>query len=218
MFEQQNNNVLFISGIGTNVGKSYATGWLAKKLMTEGVNVMTQKMIQTGNKNFSEDIEVHRKIMQMPYSDVDTDHTTAPVILSYPASPHLAAIIDNCEIDLSKITNATRNLSSRYDMVLLEGAGGLMVPIKDQYLTIDYIKENNYPVALVINGILGSINHAILSFEALKSRNIPLKYVLYNSYFDEDAIIAEDTLKYLKRYFSINSPGSDFLVVPKLDI
>ncbi len=218
MIEHKNNKVLFISGIGTNVGKSYATGWLATKLASNGLNVITQKMIQTGNKNFSEDIDVHRKIMQMPYTDVDNDHTTAPVILSYPASPHLAAIIDKCDIDLNKITVSTRNLESRYDMILLEGAGGLMVPIKDQYLTIDYIKENNYPVALVINGILGSINHAILSFEALKSRNIPLKYVIYNSYFDEDAIIVEDTKKYLKEYFSVNSPESEFLIMPKLDI
>ena len=65
MVDLQNNTVLFISGIGTNVGRSYATGWLAKNLMAEGINVMTQKMIQTGNKNFSEDIDIHRKIMQI---------------------------------------------------------------------------------------------------------------------------------------------------------
>lgn len=218
MVDLQNNKVLFISGIGTNVGKSFATGWLAKNLMAKGINVMTQKMIQTGNKNFSEDIDIHRKIMQIPYADVDNDNTTAPVILSYPASPHLAATIDKCDIDLNKIKNATRNLSSKYDLILLEGAGGLMVPIKDQYLTIDYICENNYPVVLVINGILGSINHAILSLEALQSRNISLKYIIYNSYFDEDAIIAEDTRNYLKKYFSIKSPESDFLIMPKLDI
>ena len=157
MVDLQNNKVLFISGIGTNVGKSFATGWLAKNLMAKGINVMTQKMIQTGNKNFSEDIDIHRKIMQIPYADVDNDNTTAPVILSYPASPHLAATIDKCDIDLNKINNATRNLSSKYDLILLEGAGGLMVPIKDQYLTIDYICENNYPVVLVINGILGQL-------------------------------------------------------------
>ena len=218
MIEHKNNKVLFISGIGTNVGKSYATGWLATKLAANGLNVITQKMIQTGNKDFSEDIDVHRKIMQMPYTDVDNDHTTAPVILSYPASPHLAAIIDKRDINLNKITTSTKRLGSKYDIVLLEGAGGLMVPIKDQYLTIDYIKENDYPVVLVVNGILGSINHAILSFEVLKSRNIPLKYVIYNSYFDEDAIIVEDTKKYLKEYFSINSPESEFLIMPKLDI
>ena len=57
------DNIIFISGIGTNVGKSYATGWLANMLAAQGKNVMTQKLIQTGNTDMSEDITVHRHIM-----------------------------------------------------------------------------------------------------------------------------------------------------------
>ena len=57
---------IFISGIGTNVGKSYATGWLANRLNAEGKNAITLKMIQTGNDGYSEDIEIHRKLMHLP--------------------------------------------------------------------------------------------------------------------------------------------------------
>ena len=85
---------IFISGIGTNVGKSYATGWLANRLNAEGKNAITLKMIQTGNDGYSEDIEIHRKLMRLPLLPEDKDFTTAPIIMTYPASPHLAAMID----------------------------------------------------------------------------------------------------------------------------
>ena len=208
--------VIFISGIGTNVGKSYATGWLANYLKSSGLRVITQKMIQTGNAEYSEDIDVHRKVMGMPYCEDDTNHTTAPVILSYPASPHLAAIIDNREIDMAAIDNSTAILSQKYDTVLIEGAGGLMVPIKDFYLTIDYVAERGYPVALVTNGTLGSINHTILSIEALQRRGIRIAYVIYNSHFDEDKTISADTVEYIRRYVAKFAPDAKFLVMPSI--
>ncbi len=211
------HKIIFISGIGTNVGKSYATGWLANQFAGQGISVITQKMIQTGNKDISEDITVHRKIMKMDYTDFDRNHVTAPVILSYPASPHLAAAIDNKTINLKAIDDATALLSSRYDTVLVEGAGGLMVPITEQYLTIDYIADKNYPVALVTNGMLGSINHTILSFEALKARGISLPYVIYNPFFDEDSVISSDNKTFMKRYFSQYSPSTTFLTMPRID-
>lgn len=211
-----NSKVIFVSGIGTNVGKSFSTGWLANYLIEQGETVITQKMIQTGNDNYSEDIDVHRKIMGIEYTEFDNDHTTAPIIFSYPASPHLAAKIDNREIDLQKIEEATNKLTKHFDVVLIEGAGGLMVPIKDFYLTIDYIAEHNYPVALVANGALGSINHTILSIESLVSRNIKIDYLIYNSHFDEDKTIASDTIEYLKAYVSKYIPDTKFLISPTI--
>ena len=151
----------FISGIDTNIGKSIVTGILALNLKNKGVNVITQKMVQTGNINSSEDIEMHRKIMKLPYLDVDKDMTTAPEIFSYPCSPHLAAKIDKRELDLDKIKRATLALEEQFDVVLLEGAGGLMVPLTEDYLSIDYIKDNNIPLIFVTSGKLGSLNHKI---------------------------------------------------------
>lgn len=207
--------IIFVSGIGTNVGKSYATGWLANKLNSEKKNAITLKMIQTGNDGYSEDIDIHRKIMGLPLLDEDKDFTTAPIIMTYPASPHLAEKIDHCTIDLSKIDRSTEKLFEKYDTILMEGAGGLMVPITETYTTIDYIREHNLPLALVTNGQLGSISHTLLALEAIKTRQIKLKYVVYNPYFDEDKIIAEETQKYLGEFLKKNFPETEYLIMNK---
>ena len=120
--------VLFISGIDTNVGKTYATGILARQLAAEGHTVITQKMIQTGCTDISEDIEMHRQLMGIPFTEEDKAGLTCPYIFTYPCSPHMAAERDGRRIDLSVITRATQELQKHYEYVLLEGAGGLMVP------------------------------------------------------------------------------------------
>ena len=154
---------LFITGIGTDVGKSYATGWLAKEIAATGKSVITQKLIQTGNRDVSEDIEIHRRIMGIPMQSVDLCRVTAPIILSYPASPHLAAKIDGIELDYGVASAATDTLLNKYDHVLIEGAGGLMVPLKERYLTIDYITGHKLPTVVVTNGRLGSISDTLLT-------------------------------------------------------
>ena len=206
----------FISGIDTDAGKSYATGWLARKLMTEGKKVITQKFIQTGNIGKSEDIEIHRRIMGTGLLAEDIDLTTAPVIFSYPASAQLAARIDGCEIDLDIIDNARKKLENCYDVVLVEGAGGLMVPITDDFYAIDYAATRNLPVILVTNSRLGSINHTILALEAIRNRNMRLDYVLYNTHFDSDKIIAADTRGFIKRYITRYFHDTEILDIPDI--
>lgn len=211
------SETIFISGIDTDAGKSYVTGWLAKQYMDQGLSVITEKPIQTGNHEYSEDIEVHRRIMGIDMQPVDLDHTTAPIIFSYPASPHLAAKIDGAKVDISLIDAATERLKSLYDVVLIEGAGGLMVPQTDDMLTIDYPLTRHLPVALVTNGRLGSINHTILSLEALLTRGMRLHSLLYNTFFDNDKVIAADTRDYLQRYLAKNWPGVEMILVPSLE-
>lgn len=206
------SDIIFISGIDTDAGKTYATAWLANRLIEKGKRVITQKFIQTGNEGYSEDIIKHRELMNTELFPEDKDFTTSPVIFSYPASAQLAARIDGKEIDLEAIRRSTSLLASRYDTVLIEGAGGLMVPITDSYFTIDYIADENLPIALVTNGILGSINHTILSLEAIKNRGIKLRYLLYNSFFDKDKIIADDTKGFISRYLKNHFPESEMII------
>lgn len=206
---------LFITGVGTDVGKSIATGWLAREMRNNGINVITQKMIQTGNIDISEDILRHRKIMGIELQKVDLQHLTAPIIYTYPASPHLAAAIDKKEIDLSVVDTATEELKKLYYNVLIEGAGGLMVPIKGFYLTADYLHDRQLPTLVVINGQLGSINHALLTLNAIKTYNIPLFGVIYNPFFDKDEIICSDTRKYLREWLNINFENAIWLDMPQ---
>ncbi|MDE6533235.1 MAG: dethiobiotin synthase [Muribaculaceae bacterium] len=205
---------IFVTGIGTDVGKSYATGWLARELNDNGISCTTQKLIQTGNKDFSEDIAIHRKIMGIDLTEDDLAHTTAPVIFSYPASPHLAAMIDKKEIDFSIIDSASDVLCKKYHTVIIEGAGGLMVPLKNDYLTVDYICDHCLPTILVTGGQLGSINHALLSLEAIRIRGIKLFGIIYNPFFDKDKTICDDTKKYLLNWMKERFPGSLWLEMP----
>lgn len=207
-------HVMFVTGIGTDVGKSFATGWLARELARCGRKVITQKFVQTGNHDMSEDIETHRRIMGIPLQERDLDHTTAPLILSYPCSPDLAQKIDGMNIDWSVPGKSTDRLLEEYDTVLIEGAGGVLVPLTGEYLTADYIADSNLPAALVTGGTLGSINHTLLSLEALTNRKINITAVIYNPFFDKDEVICADTRDYIRRYIKANLPGTVFLEMP----
>lgn len=208
------DNIIFISGIHTDAGKSYATGWYAKKLMQDNKRVATLKFIQTGNVGRSEDIDVHRKIMGIELPE-DKEGITAPQIFTYPCSPQLAAEIDNKPIDFDVIDSAINTLSERYDVVLVEGAGGLMVPLTDEFWTIDYVASRELPTIIVTNGTLGSINHTLLTFEALERRAIPMRAVIYNRHFDStDKRIAADTVGFIKRYLERRHPETELLLCP----
>ena len=193
--------VYFISGIDTSVGKTAATGAIAKALAQASKRVITQQMIQTGCEQVSEDIEEHRRIQGIPFTEEDREGWTCPYIFSYPCSPHMAAAKDGRTIDLQVITQATERLRERYEYVLLEGAGGLMVPNDFQSLTIDYIRDQGYPLILVTSGKLGSINHTLLSLFAAEQYGIPVKAIVYNQYPHIDALIEANTLEYLRIKF-----------------
>ncbi|MCH5218596.1 MAG: dethiobiotin synthase [Muribaculaceae bacterium] len=210
-------DTIFISGIDTDAGKSYATGWLAARLADKGLKVRTQKFIQTGNEGRSEDIELHRKITGEGLADEPWE-LTAPEIYTYPASPHLSAEIDGRPVSLAKIDAARERLEATCDVLLVEGAGGLMVPVDRDTLTIDYISSRGLDVALVTNGKLGSISHTLLALEAIRTRGLRLRWLLYNSHFDTDRIIAEDAREFIRSWASLKFPETEFLIVPSIEL
>ena len=219
-------SVLFISGIDTDIGKTFATGMIAKALMHQGVNVITQKLVQTGVAinpdsgviGIADDIITHRQLMGIALQPCDIDSTTCPYRYEKPASPHLAAKLANEVLNPDMITSATRSLQADYKVVLLEGAGGLLVPITEQLLTLDYIVEQGYPVILVTLGRLGSINHTLLSLEAIKSRGLEVHSVIYNHIHDNaaqtDEQIATSTIDFLQHYLAEHYPNTHWLSLP----
>ncbi|MDE5914988.1 MAG: dethiobiotin synthase, partial [Duncaniella sp.] len=105
-------------------------------------------------------------------------------------------------------------LAASHDVLIIEGAGRLMVPLRDDFLTIDYITSRRLPVILVTNGVLGSINHTILSLEAIAARGLELPFVVYNTHFDKDKTIAEDTYGFIERYLAKHFPNTVLLRMP----
>ena len=208
----------FVTGIDTDAGKTIATGFLSKSLLEEGVNVITQKLIQTGNVGLSEDICRHRDIEGRVLTDDDMSGLTCPLIYSYPCSPHMAIAIDGRDDEIEKSTESTRLLRQKYDKVLLEGAGGLMVPLTEKYLTADYIRDKHLPVILVTTAKLGSINHTLLNLTLLKTWNVPVAMVVYNKHIHTDEAITTVTERYLRNWLSENMSATHFVVLPHLDL
>lgn len=220
------SGVYFVSGIDTDAGKSYATGLLARRLAREqGARVITQKFVQTGNTGRSEDIELHRRLMGIPLQPADLDGTTAPIIYRFPASPHLSASLEGTTVELDRITAATDTLQRLYDIVLIEGAGGLAVPLlpfdaarrPHEYLTIDYVAEQRLPLLFVTSAKLGSLNHTLLGFEACRARGIEVAAVLWNLHLAGDPTIAADTRNYIARYLAVHWPSAQLIDIPEAE-
>ena len=219
-------SVFFISGIDTDIGKTYATGMIAKALMQQGVNVITQKLVQTGVAinpdsgmiGIADDIITHRQLMGITLQPCDIDSTTCPYRYEKPASPHLSAALAEDILSPNVITEATKALQMDYDVVLLEGAGGLLVPITEQLLTLDYIATQGYPIILVTSGRLGSINHTLLSLEAITARGLRVHSVIYNHIHDNaaqtDEQIAASTIDFLRSYLAEHYPNTHWLSLP----
>ncbi len=208
--------IYFVSGIDTDAGKSYATGVLAARWRSEGTDTITQKFIQTGCEEggISEDIAMHRKLMGIGLLPEDLDGTTCPVRLRYPASPDLAARLEGTEIDLAAIEKSTRELAAKYDTVLIEGAGGLLVPIKGLYTTLDYVRERSLPLILVTNPRLGSVNHTLLSLEVCCGRGVKVDMLVYNLFPETSPEITADTRATLLAYMEKFHPACEFCEVP----
>lgn len=204
--------VYFISGIDTNIGKTFATGAIARALAEMGHSVITQKMIQTGCSGVAEDIIEHRRIQGIPLQEEDHSGLTCPFVYAYPCSPHMAAEEEGRPVNLAEITSATRELQTRYDYVLLEGAGGLMVPVNRKILTINYIQAQEYPLILVTSGKLGSINHTLLSLSACRHAGIEVAALVYNQSPSTDARIEANTLEFLQT----EMPDIPLILLPEI--
>ena len=155
--------VYFISGIDTGIGKTVAVGMMCRSLQAAGRKWISVKMVQTGCRGFAEDLEVHRKLAGVGKFPEDEAGLTAPQIFGYPASPLLAARLEGGVVDLDGIARAVAEVARRYELVLVEGAGGLCVPLTENELAVDFAAREGWPLILVTSGRLGAINHTLLS-------------------------------------------------------
>ena len=177
---------IFVTGIGTDVGKTVVSA-----ILTEALEADYWKPVQAGDLDNSDSIKVERFI-----SNSKTVVHAEGMKLNSPMSPHAAADIDGVEIKLSDI-----KLPETDNNLIVEGAGGLMVPLNDKDLIIDLIAALDIEVVLVSQNYLGSINHTILSIDALKNRGIKVLGIIFNGETNEE------TEKYILNYSNLKFLG-----------
>jgi len=155
---------LFITGIGTNVGKT-----IASAIITQALEADYWKPVQAGDLNNSDSHKIQKYL-----SNNKTIIHPNSYQLNTPASPHFAAELDNVTIDLQQIVEPTTN-----NHLVIEGAGGVLVPLNHSDCIIDLIQPD-YKVIVVSRHYLGSINHTLLTVEALQNRNINIAGIIFS--------------------------------------
>ncbi|TDQ11096.1 dethiobiotin synthase [Pedobacter metabolipauper] len=169
---------LFVTGIGTDVGKTICSAVLCEQLKAD-----YWKPVQAGDLGFTDSDRV-RKMVRNPLTKIHPEAFR----LKLAASPHHSALVEGIEIcrESFKLPETDR-------LLLIEGAGGLFVPLSSSFFMIDLIIQFEAEAVLVVRNYLGCINHTLLSIEALKQKNIVLKYIVLNGNFPEatKAIILE---------------------------
>lgn len=208
------HRTIAVGGIDTDVGKSYVTGLLASYLHQQGESVTTLKLVQTGCQGLAEDIQLHRKLMGQPLTEFDRAGTTCPYVFPFPASPSLAARMVGATIEVATLDQSVATLQAHYQWLLVEGAGGLLVPLNQHLLLLDYFATNHFPMILVTSPRLGSINHTRLSLEAIQHRNIHLLGLVYNLYGEHPREIVQDTLGECRRALADYGMHDTVVIVP----
>lgn len=161
---------LFIAGTGTNVGKSCAAAFLLSQLKSSKSNILYYKPIQCGKPS---DMAFVKKMAK--HKNVACSYS-----LKTPSSPHFAFEKENVKFETKTIKNFLATAKKQYDFILMEGAGGLKVPIKQNFDMADLAKLSGFPVLLVAQPGLGTINHTLLSIDCLKSKNIAIAGFIFS--------------------------------------
>ncbi|MDT3405228.1 dethiobiotin synthase [Mucilaginibacter terrae] len=183
---------LFVTGIGTDVGKTVVSAILVEKLKAD-----YWKPVQSGDLNNSDTMKVKALV-----SNTTSVFHPETYRLTQPFSPHKSAELDGIKIELDKF-----ELPETDNQLIIEGAGGLMVPLNDEHFVIDLIQKFDAEVILVVKHYLGSINHTLLSLELLRQKKIKVNTLIFNGNRDE----------YSEKIILKNISGINLLNVPKIN-
>ncbi len=173
---------IFVAGTGTGVGKTYVSGQLLR-LARQRCNAGYQKWVSTGGE-VAEDWRFCRETAGLSL-DMDALEREVPYRFSYPASPHLAAEREGRVVDPQVIVDRYHEMAAVHDLLVVEGAGGLLVPLRRDLLLIDLLAKLALPTLLVAKSGLGTINHTLLSLEALRSRKVLVLGVVFSDGGDD---------------------------------
>jgi dethiobiotin synthetase len=205
----------FVVGTDTEVGKTLVSGALILKLAAPGKKVIGFKPVVAGTYQdskgsfFNEDLETLRIASNLKPGQMNI----CPYVLDVPAAPHLVAAKLGLQLELESIMQAFGKVQSGADLVIVEGAGGFLTPLNDRQDLGDFANKIDFPVVLVVGMKLGCLNHALLTYEALKARNLIIAGWVANALSTQMPLFQEN-IEVLKKKIEAPFLGS-IPVLPK---
>ncbi|WP_105902342.1 dethiobiotin synthase [Vibrio gangliei] len=206
------NRSFFITGTDTEIGKTFVSQRLMKALVEKGFRVSGFKPIAAGCERLQSELQQNvwvnddalalQQASNVPMRYVDVN----PYSLRQPSSPHIAAQCDDITIDFARLNQALTTHKSLAEMTLIEGAGGWRVPLANQTYLSDWVQQQQIPVVLVVGIRLGCLNHAILTWEALKRDGVKVLGWIANC-VDSEFKDIEENIAFLQQHISAPQLG-----------
>ncbi len=192
---------IFVTGTGTDVGKTYVSALIVKKLLSLQLKAVYYKPVMSGlDADMASDLERVIKI-----SGLKTDDELCSYSYQMIASPHLAALEEGKPLELDKIKSDYSILAEKYNYLTVEGAGGIICPMRyddNKIMQVDLIKALNLRTVVVANAALGAINATVLTIEYLRTQQIEMAGIILNQ-FDENSPVHQDNLKMIEELTNI---------------
>lgn len=210
---------LFITGTGTDIGKTYVAGLILKKFQDNKKNAAYYKVAMSGNDRRPDGSLIPGDALHVktvsgigePLGEM------CPYVYETAVSPHLASQIEGNPIDMEKVLQTFDDVCRRYDYVTAEGSGGILCPLRfdDQKIQLeDFIRARDLNCLLIADAGLGTINSVVLTAEYMKAHNIPVKGIIFNHYepgnrLHEDNLFMCETMTGLKVIACVRDGDTD---------
>lgn len=204
---------LFITGTDTDVGKTVISAGLSRAISDQGIDIGVMKPfaaaeLQSSSDFQSEDTEILAKAARVS----DSEDLLNPQFFPIPASPYTASKTLDMNVDVETVLEKFEELKKLHDMMLVEGMGGIMTPLLENYFVADLIRDMNLQTIIVIRSKIGTVNHTLLTSKICKDYNLPVKGIIINN-FDSEGYPVEE----LKRDIEQLTKHKVLGVIPRLD-
>lgn len=197
------HNGIFITATDTEVGKTYVSCKIAEGLKWLNVNVGVFKPVATGDRNDAKALIKSSNIKE-------SLERVNPVFFENPMSPYAASLIEKKAFNLKKVYYNFKYFLKKYNFTIVEGIGGVLVPLKKSFFVMDLIEKLKLPVVIVARHNLGTINHTLLTIEQLKKTNQKILGVIVNTCKDKNDISSKTNAELIKKITKLNVLSLNF--------
>jgi dethiobiotin synthetase len=201
---------VFVTGTGTEVGKTVVAATIARTLAAEGKRVAVFKPAVTG---LDGGVDTDHELLRRASGSSQSDGEIAPYRYGPPASPHLAAALAGEEIDPARLREAAAAAADGAEAIVCEGVGGFLVPLSPGYLVRDLAVDLAYPLVVVAAPGLGTINHTLLTIEAARNAGVEVAAVVLNPWPEAPSEIERDNRETIAALAEV-----EVLTLPSLDL